>query len=298
MVRRTFFRVLTGTLMVLFVCSATLTSYAAKEGYPLGPADIISVSIFAGGEHQVAADLTISEQGFVNFPFIGPVKAAGMTSSELEKFVYTPLESEYFVEPQVHVRIKEFHSLHFSISGAVKQPGQFEMKTATKLMDLIAKAEGVTQESGKVAYIIRVGPGGAAAAHEKKDNATIEPLKVNLVKLLDEGDMSQNLALNPGDSVYIPYARGQDQAESKVYVSGEVKNPAPYDYQPGLTALSACIMAGGFAKYAAPNRTTIVRIEDEDQKVIKVDLDDVVKGKIPDVALKPGDRVNVPESWL
>lgn len=284
-------------VMVLCVL-AVLTSNEgyAKGSYLLGATDIISVSIYAGGEEQVTVDLTISNQGLVNFPFIGAVKAAGLSSSELEKKVYVLLEKDYFVDPQVHINIKEYHSLHFFISGAVKAPGKYEMQAATSLMDLIAKAEGLTLESGNIAYIMRDTPDTNATSTDKKGKN--EPIKVNLIKLLDEGDMRHNVALLPGDSIYIPFAKGLNQSNSKVYVSGEVENPALYEYQPGLTALSVCIMAGGFATYAAPNRTTIVRVENGVQQVIKIDLEDVIEGKIPDVLLKPGDRINVPESWL
>ena len=286
------------TLSCIFILLAGVDSYATSDGYQLGPTDIISVSVFAGGEQQVTVDLTISEQGFVNFPFIGSVKAAGMTSSDLEKLIVVPLEKDYFVDPQIHVIIKEYHSLHFFISGAVKKPGKYEMQAATTIMDLIAKAEGVTQESGTIAYIMRVGNGAGGSSSGLDGTETVEPLKVNLIKLLDKGDMSYNVGLASGDSVYIPFSKSLNQSDSKVYVSGEVKKPALYEYQPGMSALSICIMAGGFAQYAAPNRTTIVRLENGVQKVIKIDLEDVVQGKVPDVPLKPGDRVHVPESWL
>jgi polysaccharide export outer membrane protein len=77
-----------------------------------------------------------------------------------------------------------------------------------------------------------------------------------------------------------------------------VKKPGIYDYQPGLTALNACIMAGGFGKFAAPNRTKIIRNQGGKQEIIKINLNDVKKGKIPDIELKPGDRIHVPETWL
>ncbi len=288
-------------LLCFFTFWPAVESFAASDGYKLGPTDILSVSIFAGGEEQVAVDLTISEQGFVNFPFIGSVKAAGMTRSQMEKAVFEPLEKDYFVDPQVHVRIKEYHSLHFFISGAVKKPGKYEMQAATTIMDLIAKAEGLQQERGNIAYIMHEGDGDNSEtvySQDPAENSPNDPQKVNLLKLLDEGDMSHNVVLKPGDSVYIPFAKGLNQADLKVYVSGEVEKPALYEFQPGMSALSVCIMAGGFAKYAAPNRTTIVRIEDGKQKVLKIDLEDVVEGKIPDVLLKPGDRIHVPESWL
>jgi polysaccharide export outer membrane protein len=286
-------------LFLLTLFSATWVS--AGESYSLGPGDIISVFIFAGGEEQIAVDLTVSDRGIVNFPFIGSVTAGGMTSSELEQAVSVPLKKDYFVDPQIHIRIKEYHSLHFSISGAVKKPGKYEMKAATTIMDLIARAEGVTLERGNIAYVLRERNTFRTNKESNGENGPekqYQPIKVNLLKLLDEGDMSYNITLVPGDSVYIPLAKGLNQDESKVYVSGEVKKPDLYTFQPGLTALSVCIMAGGFDKYAAPNRTTIVRIENGEQKVIKIDLEEVIQGKIPDFPLRPGDRVNVPESWL
>jgi polysaccharide export outer membrane protein len=220
----------------------------------------------------------------------------------LEKTVTVPLEKDYFVDPQVYIHIKEYHSLNFSISGAVKRPGKYVMKTATTIMDLIAKAEGVTAERGNIAYVLReMGEkenisSGSVSNSGKQENQ--EPIKVNLLKLLDKGDMSHNIALLPGDSVYIPLAKGLNQADLKVYVSGHVEKPDLYEFQPGLTALSVCIMAGGFSKYAAPNRTTIIRIENGEQKVIKINLEDVIEGKISDPPLQPGDRINVPESWF
>jgi polysaccharide export outer membrane protein len=62
--------------------------------------------------------------------------------------------------------------------------------------------------------------------------------------------------------------------------------------------MNACIMAGGFSKFAAPNRTRIIRKQGDIQETIKINLNDVRKGKIPDIELRPGDRIHVPETWL
>jgi polysaccharide export outer membrane protein len=123
-------------------------------------------------------------------------------------------------------------------------------------------------------------------------------MKVDLQKLLDRGDMSGNLSLKPGDVVYIPLQESFDLAESKIYVEGEVKSPGIFNYQSGITAMNACIMAGGFDEFAAPNRTRIIRQNGGKIEVIKINLKDVKDGKIADVQLKPGDRIHVPESWL
>lgn len=84
----------------------------------------------------------------------------------------------------------------------------------------------------------------------------------------------------------------------KIYVLGKINSPGVYDFREGLTALDACILAGGFAQYAAPNRSTITRRGAGKQETIKINLNRVKKGKDKDILLKPGDRIYVPESWL
>ena len=269
---------------------------SAQVSYHLGPRDVITLIILAGGKEEQKSDLTISEQGVVNVPFIGFVKAEGLTVQELEEKIQVPLAADFFVDPQVNIQIKEYHSLRYYASGALKNPGLYEMSSAASLLELIAKAGGTTENCGNVAYILRGQKNpqkGADAA-----DASQKPILVDLRSLLDKGDLSHNLMLEPGDNVYFPSKTSRDAAESKIYVEGEVTKPGVYDYQEGLTALSACIMAGGFKQFAAPNRTTIIRQNEDKVDVIKIDLNDVQKGKILDIQLKPGDRIHIPETWL
>jgi polysaccharide export outer membrane protein len=257
------------------------------------------MSIFAGGEKQQEVDLTVSGQGMINVPFIGSVKAEGLTVPQLETTITKPLAQDYFVDPEVNIQIKEYHSLQYYISGAIKAPGLYEMTSEASLMELIAKAGGVLPERGNVAYIIRESTENMAEGKDIEDLMSYkEPVKVDLKGLLDKGNMTHNLLLQSGDVVYIPLEKALNQAESNIYVEGEVKKPGVYSYQPGLTALNACIMAGGFDNFAAPNRTRIIRNTEEGQEIIRIDLNDVKQGKIPDVELEPGDRIHVPETWL
>ena len=266
----------------------------------------MNLSIYAGGMEQEKVELTVSEQGMVNVPLIGSVKAKGLTISELEKNIQIPLEKDFFVSPQVNIQIKEYHSISFFISGAVKNPGKYEMTAATDFLELLAKAGGVLAERGSIAYVLRENENtvlntdtdkltGERVKEAIKNRKT---LKVDLTRLLDKGDMSCNIDLIPGDIVYIPNSSKLNQAVSKIYVEGEVKKPGVYDFQPGMTAMSACIMAGGFAKYAAISRTKIIRTRNGKQEIIKIDLKKVTNGVIPDIPVKPGDRIHIPETWL
>ena len=172
-------------------------TWGQDKAHLIGSQDVLTLSIYAGGELQREVDLTVSDENMVNIPFIGQVKAEKLTISELEVRITEALKRDYFVNPQVHIHIKGYHSFRNSIS-----------------------------------------------------------------------------------------------------VEGEVKKPGVYDYQRGITALNACIMAGGFDKFAAPNRARIIRKEDDKQVVIKINLNDVKEGKIPDIELKPGDLILIPETWL
>lgn len=80
----------------------------------------------------------------------------------------------------------------------------------------------------------------------------------------------------------------------RVFVIGEVQKPGAYSIGDGLTALNACILAGGFSDYAAPNRARVVRIWKGQTQVLKINLRKVLQGKKSDLILQPSDRIEVP----
>lgn len=286
-------------LILSLMIGITGTGRCQTDRYHLGPRDILSLSIYAGGMEQETMEVTLSEQGKINVPFIGVVQAKGLTVAELEKAILVPLEKDFFVSPQVNIQIKEYHSIRFFISGAVKTPGKYEMTSATNFLELLAKSGGVLPERGAIAYILR--EGHDMALNKESVKAAVknrQTLKVDLTSLLDQGDMTHNIPLISGDIVYIPPSKKLDLAGSKIYVEGEVKSPGVYEFQPGMTALSACILAGGFDRYAAISRSKIIRINNGRQEVIKIDLKKITTGKMADISIKPGDRIHIPETWL
>jgi protein involved in polysaccharide export with SLBB domain len=113
--------------------------------------------------------------------------------------------------------------------------------------------------------------------------------------------LAQDYYVNPQVFISVKDQKSREAniTHYKIYVLGKVGSPGVYDFREGLTALDACILAGGFAQYAAPNRSTVTRREAQrKQEIIKINLNRVKKGKDKDVLLKPGDRIYVPESWL
>jgi len=278
-----------------------LSAFAQDKPYIIGPGDVLSVTIFAGGKTQEALYLPVSHKGTINFPFLGEVEAAGLSVSELTENMRGPLAEDYFVNPQVLIAVKDYKSKRVYLTGAVNKSGAFPLDSSTTtLLELIAKAGGVTEDRSNYAYILK---GSINDVDEETEIGELvqkkNSIKVNLRELLDLGMADRNIRLQSGDVVYIPSSSSSDLTRYNIYVLGKVKSPGVYDFRDGLTALDACILAGGFDKYAAPNRSTITRREqDGTQEVIKINLNRVNKGKDKDIALKPGDRIFVPESWL
>ena len=289
------------TLVLLCWVSA---AFGQKGKYVLGIGDRLSFLLYAGGELQLksggAIMLTISEEGTITLPLLGKIRADGLTVDQLTHEIATRLRADYFVNPQVILSVVDYRSKRVYILGEVKNPGSHGMEREnTTLIELISMAGGATEKRGKKAFVLRgayedIASGGKINELVEKK----EPIVVDLQRLLERGDLTANVKLEPDDVVYIPPRVFINIAQSKIYVMGHLKRPGIYEFQDGITALNACLLAGGFAKFAAPNRATISRFENGKKTTIKIDLNDVKEGTADDIILIPGDRVYVPKSWL
>ena len=79
------------------------------------------------------------------------------------------------------------------------------------------------------------------------------------------------------------------------YIQGELKTPGALKYTKDLTLLKAIAQAGGFTNLAAPSRVNVVRGDGAKRDTIRVNAEDMMKGSVPDVALKPNDIIIVPQ---
>ena len=108
-----FLPLLLGIVLAALVAGPAL---GADTGYKLGAEDVLAVAIFAGGVVQTPEDLEIEidSKGVVNLPFLGPVKAAGMTVSALIEMLVKKLAKDYFVDPQVTIRVTSTRAEEFT----------------------------------------------------------------------------------------------------------------------------------------------------------------------------------------
>ena len=73
------------------------------------------------------------------------------------------------------------------------------------------------------------------------------------------------------------------------YISGEVKQPGGYKYQPGLNLRRAIALAGGLTERASTNRITVVRDQNPGRKPERISLD---------APVLPGDTINIDQGFF
>jgi len=276
----------TRTLLLVTACLlVVLPSLSAQEvsrDYRVGPKDLLEIRVF--GHDEMNTETRVTEDGTITLHLVGEVEVEGLTKVELEKRLEELLGEKYYQNPQVTVFIREYQSKIVSVMGAVRNPGDYELIGRQTLMQILAKAGGTTGEEGQEIIIFRQLPNGTSTS-----------LKISTKGLMVDGDPELNLPLVPGDVINIPIDKTVN-----IFVYGQVRNPGALDVKesdlPDYTLLKAIAQAGGFSDRASKGGVFIIRKDEngKEQK-IKVNVKDIEKRKIPDVSLKEGDVINVPE---
>jgi protein involved in polysaccharide export with SLBB domain len=113
-------------------------------------------------------------------------------------------------------------------------------------------------------------------------------LPVDFEKLFLHGDLTQNIALEPGDYLSFPAA-----AAGAIHVLGEVRAPGAVPFDSDTNALSAIASRGGFTARAWKKHVLVVRGSLPRPETFKVDAHNALAGRAPNLALQPGDLVYV-----
>jgi len=156
----------------------------------LGPGDELEIMVYRSSD--LTRQIRIGPSGSMMYPLAGDINAAGLSVFELRDKVREGL-SEYIVDPQVTVRILSIQSQKIIVLGEVQGPGFFLAGSSMTALEVVSRASGFTQDAKrKSVLLIRGG----------MENPELRVL--DLKKALEEGDMSQNVALKGGDILYVP----------------------------------------------------------------------------------------------
>lgn len=121
-----------------------------EDEIELNVGDSVTVTTF--GQEDLSGDFKVQNNGHINMPLIGHIRAAGRTKNELEDSIRATLSSGYLVDPKVSVQIASFRQ--FYIVGEVDTPGAYDYVPSLNVLKAVAIAGGFTRRAEKEEFII------------------------------------------------------------------------------------------------------------------------------------------------
>ena len=263
--------------------------------FRLGPGDRLEIEVL--GQANTQATVTIGPDGKIYYYILPGIDVWGLTLSEARERIGRELRRFVRSDPAVSLSLLQVSSQRVWVLGRVNTPGIHILGGPTTLLDAIAQSGGLaTAGSGGAA---QPGAGAAAApAGGGPETADLERafvlregkvLPVNFHKLLREGDITQNIYLQPDDFIFLPGMR-----TSEVHVLGAVAYPQSARMTGSLTLAQSVALAGSTVPDAYVSHVAILRGSLTEPRMGVVDLGAIVNGIAPDVKLEPGDIVYVP----
>ncbi|TKB73891.1 MAG: hypothetical protein E8D46_08395 [Nitrospira sp.] len=224
---------LTCLFLIAMLANGVMVAISAQPQseyqYQLGPNDVVRVQVF--GEEDLTVESKVGGDGAINFPLLGSVPIAGKTIKELQEYLVGRLAEGYVRSPKVTVLLVRYRNYY--MHGEVKTPGGYPYEAGLTVQKAISLAGGFTEkaETRRIAATRVVG-----------DRAGTVILGMEAPILPDD-----ILAVGP---------------MQKFFVSGEVKTPGRYPYEPGLTVQKALSMAGGLTERADPAGIKLTRFKE------------------------------------
>lgn len=251
-----------------------------EDYFTLGPGDVIELEIV--GTPASRSVVTVGPDGKVYFYLLPGTDVWGLTLAETKELLQREM-SKYVTGAQVSVALASVGSKSIWMLGRVNRPGIYPMSGPTRLLEAIAMAGGPSQ-TGRGSDVV-----DQADLKHSFVQRRGELVPVDFQKLLVNGDMSQNIYLQPDDFIYLPSSLFHE-----VFVLGAVAGPRSVPYSDNLTIVSAISTAGGLIPGAYGSHVAIVRGSLAEPKVAVVDYKDIISGKATDIKLEAHDIVYVP----
>lgn len=241
---------------------------AAGQDYRIGPGDVLKVTVY--GHEDLSQTIVIQPDGSFVFPLLGTIQVVRATPSELAGHLAKMLGKGLIRDPQVSVVVQDFKSQVVFAVGEVTKPGSYPLAGDTTVVEILARAGPLSANAGSEVVVVR--PKGKVDRPLLPNDVggyEAEVLRVDM-REVRAGHLEKNLKLRANDTVFVPEA-------SRIFVSGEVRNPGAFPFAPGLTIRQAIALAGGFTADASTKNARVVRPSSGRSEPIKMSLDEPIQ---------------------
>lgn len=168
---------------------------AVGNDYIIGPGDVLQVFVWRNPELTIT--VPVRPDGKISTPLVEDMIAVGKTPSALARDVETVL-AEYVRSPQVNVIVTQPASVfsQVKVMGQVQQPQALAYREGMTVLDAVLAVGGLAQFAApNRAKLLRT------------ENGRQTETRIRLGRLLNDGDLSQNLPLRPDDVLLVPESR-------------------------------------------------------------------------------------------
>lgn len=196
---RGFCNVLVAGAILLFAlasCASMEKAHQASdvkeaERYIIGPEDVLEISVWKNAD--LSKVVAVRPDGRITLPLIGDMQAAGVTSDKLKDDITARLK-QYQDAAVVSVIVQQVNSYRIYMLGEVRNPGSYQVKTRTTLLQAVSLAGGFTQYASKDKIVLL----------HVNESGVEEKTTVRLKDIVYSEKGGKNIILKPGDTVFVP----------------------------------------------------------------------------------------------
>lgn len=208
--------------------------------YLIGSGDLLSILVWDHPELNIAATgaqalsssgaqspagFVVDQNGFVQFPYVGAIKLAGLTELQARNLLAEKLVKS-IKKPDITLRVLGYRSKKIYIDGEVRTPGNLSIDDIPMtLLEAVTRAGGFLPTSDSSSIVI---------------TRSGSQYPVNLPMMVKRGIDPASVMLQHGDVVRV---RSRD--ENKVYVLGEVNTPKALPMNNGRLSLAEALGEAG-----------------------------------------------------
>ena len=161
------------------------------ENFIIGNDDVLAISVWK--EPELTKAVPVRSDGKISLPLVGEMQATGRTPLQLEQDITEKLKN-FITTPEVTVIVEKVNSRKYNVLGEVTKPGSYMLTASTTIMDAIAAAGGFRDFAKKTGvYVLRKSPDGSESR-----------LKFNYKDFIKGKDSSQNVKIEPNDTIIVP----------------------------------------------------------------------------------------------
>jgi polysaccharide export outer membrane protein len=161
----------------------------SKE-YLIGPEDVLDITVWKNCP-DLCRTVPVRPDGKMSLPLVNDVQAAGLTPMDLRQHLTEQL-AEYLPSPEVSVIVREVHNFKVAVVGSVKMPGDYEIKSQATVLELLARAQGLTEFANRDKIVVL-----------RQEGTKTNRIKFNYRKVA-EGNDEDNIFVRAGDIIVVP----------------------------------------------------------------------------------------------